>query len=61
MRYHAERDDCAPDVAVADLGVYVHFPWCRRLCPCCDFPVVVAADEPPHAAYLAEALADLRD
>ncbi|MBK9037409.1 MAG: coproporphyrinogen III oxidase family protein [Myxococcales bacterium] len=42
-----------------DVGVYVHFPWCRRLCPYCDFPVVVAAGEPPHRAYLALVLAEL--
>ena len=45
----------------ADLGVYVHFPWCRRLCPYCDFPVVVTAGEPPHQAYLDAILDELRD
>ena len=43
----------------ADVGVYVHFPWCRRLCPYCDFPVVVVADQPPHRAYLVDVLAEL--
>jgi len=43
----------------ADLGVYVHFPWCRRLCPYCDFPVLVVAGEPPHRAYLAAILDEL--
>lgn len=23
---------------MAPLGVYIHFPWCRTLCPYCDFP-----------------------
>ncbi len=32
--------------------MYIHFPWCRALCPYCDFPVVVARGEPPHHAYL---------
>lgn len=31
------------------LGVYIHFPWCRKLCPYCDFAVEVG--EPPHEAY----------
>ncbi|HET9987638.1 MAG TPA: coproporphyrinogen-III oxidase family protein, partial [Kofleriaceae bacterium] len=33
-----------------DLGVYVHFPWCRKVCPYCDFAVEVGP--PQHAAYL---------
>jgi putative oxygen-independent coproporphyrinogen III oxidase len=45
---------------MSDVGVYVHFPWCRRLCPYCDFPVVVAR-EPPHREYLALVLAELTD
>src|SRR4051794_40829960 len=33
----------------ADLGVYVHFPWCLKKCPYCDF-LSVAAERPalPH-------------
>jgi len=39
------------------LGVYVHFPWCRKVCPYCDF--AVETGEPPHDAYLAAILAEL--
>jgi oxygen-independent coproporphyrinogen-3 oxidase len=39
--------------------VYIHFPWCRALCPYCDFPVVVARTEPPHRAYLDTVLGEL--
>ena len=46
---------------VDQLGVYVHFPWCRKLCPYCDFPVAVTAGEPPHDAYLARIAAELDD
>lgn len=42
------------------LGVYVHFPWCRRRCPYCDFAVEVAR-EPPHRAYLDAVLAELAE
>lgn len=42
------------------LGVYVHFPWCRRRCPYCDFAVEVAR-EPPHQEYLAAVLAELAE
>jgi oxygen-independent coproporphyrinogen-3 oxidase len=40
-------------------GLYVHFPWCRHLCPYCDFPVAVAKGEPPHDEYLAAILREL--
>ena len=30
-----------------DVGVYVHVPWCERVCPYCDF-AVVAARAVPH-------------
>ncbi len=39
--------------------MYVHFPWCRALCPYCDFPVLVARHEPPHRAYLEAVLGEL--
>jgi len=47
-------------VPPSPLGVYVHFPWCRRRCPYCDFAVEVAA-VPPHEEYLAAVLAELAD
>ncbi|WP_428262102.1 coproporphyrinogen-III oxidase family protein [Haliangium sp.] len=44
---------------VAPLGVYVHVPWCRRLCPYCDFAVTVVGRRPiPHRAYLDAILAE---
>ncbi len=42
-----------------ELGVYLHFPWCRKLCPYCDFAVMVARGEPPHEAYRDAVLAEL--
>jgi oxygen-independent coproporphyrinogen-3 oxidase len=39
-------------------GVYLHFPWCRKLCPYCDFAVAVAT-EPPHDEYLRAIRAEL--
>jgi oxygen-independent coproporphyrinogen III oxidase len=47
-------------MASADLGVYVHFPWCRVRCPYCDFAVAVAPlDQIPHDAYADAILAEL--
>lgn len=46
------------DVA-SDWGVYLHFPWCARVCPYCDFNVYRAA-EIPHAAYADAVLAQWR-
>jgi putative oxygen-independent coproporphyrinogen III oxidase len=45
---------------VSDLSVYVHFPWCLRKCPYCDFatsPLERAAI--PHAAYADAVIAEL--
>jgi len=45
---------------MSSLGVYIHFPWCARKCPYCDF-----ATEPreataiPHAAYADAVLREL--
>ena len=39
------------------LGVYLHFPWCRKLCPYCDFAVEVGP--PPHDVYLEAILVEL--
>ena len=39
--------------ACAPSGVYVHFPWCVRKCPYCDFlSLAIAREEIPHLAYL---------
>ncbi len=42
------------------LGVYVHFPWCLKKCPYCDFLSVAAArDRIPHASYADAVLREL--
>lgn len=43
--------------AALDLGIYVHFPWCRKRCPYCDF--AVETGEPPHERYLEAVLREL--
>jgi putative oxygen-independent coproporphyrinogen III oxidase len=46
---------------VADLSVYVHFPWCLRKCPYCDFATSPLEREAvPHAAYADAVLRELR-
>jgi oxygen-independent coproporphyrinogen-3 oxidase len=43
-----------------DLGLYVHFPWCRARCPYCDFAIAVQPlAEIPHEAYADAVLAEL--
>jgi oxygen-independent coproporphyrinogen-3 oxidase len=39
-------------VIPSPLGVYVHFPWCLKKCPYCDFYSLATERETiPHAAY----------
>lgn len=41
------------------LGLYVHFPWCVRKCPYCDFNSHTLHGELPEAAYVEALLQDL--
>lgn len=42
------------------LGVYIHYPFCRKLCPYCDFAVsVVSSRGRPDAAYADAVIAEL--
>ena len=40
-------------------GVYVHYPYCAKVCPYCDFNVV-ARRQIPHARYTDAVLAELQ-
>jgi putative oxygen-independent coproporphyrinogen III oxidase len=45
----------------SDVGLYVHWPYCARICPYCDFNVVRDRGRTEEQAVLVEAiLADLR-
>lgn len=41
------------------LSLYIHYPWCVRKCPYCDFNSHEARSEVPEAAYLAALIRDL--
>jgi oxygen-independent coproporphyrinogen-3 oxidase len=48
--------------APSTLGVYIHWPYCARICPYCDFNVVREHGQKIEQAALARALlADLRE
>jgi len=41
-----------PALATPPLALYVHFPWCVRKCPYCDFNSYTLKGELPQGAYL---------
>ncbi|TDY04055.1 radical SAM family heme chaperone HemW [Thiohalophilus thiocyanatoxydans] len=41
------------------LSLYIHFPWCTRKCPYCDFNSHALNDELPERAYIDALLRDL--
>jgi putative oxygen-independent coproporphyrinogen III oxidase len=43
------------------LSLYLHFPWCVRKCPYCDFNSYTLGGELPQEAYLAALSRDLRE
>lgn len=45
--------------ALPPLSLYIHFPWCVRKCPYCDFNSFEAKSGIPEAAYLAALRLDL--
>ncbi len=51
----------APTLQGIPLALYVHWPWCVRKCPYCDFNShdSVGKDAPQEAAYLDALIADL--
>ena len=41
------------------LALYIHFPWCIRKCPYCDFNSHEAKQPVPQLEYINALLADL--
>lgn len=48
-----------PGVILPPLALYVHFPWCVKKCPYCDFNSHEAKNDISEADYLAALMADL--
>lgn len=42
------------------LSLYIHFPWCLRKCPYCDFNSYTLQSNLPEAAYIDALIADLK-
>ena len=52
--------DTAPRLAEPPpLALYVHFPWCVKKCPYCDFNSHTVRDSIPETAYIDALIADL--
>jgi oxygen-independent coproporphyrinogen-3 oxidase len=47
------------ELLIPPLALYVHFPWCVRKCPYCDFNSYTLHGELPEAVYLARLVRDL--
>lgn len=41
------------------LSIYIHYPWCVKKCPYCDFNSHAVRGEPPERDYLDALVADL--
>jgi putative oxygen-independent coproporphyrinogen III oxidase len=48
-------------LATPPLSLYLHFPWCVRKCPYCDFNSYTLNGELPEVPYLAALSRDLRE
>lgn len=44
---------------ISPLALYIHFPWCVRKCPYCDFNSHALRGEVPEETYIEALLADL--
>ena len=54
-----ERGEASLDVAAIPLALYLHFPWCVRKCPYCDFNSHALRGDVPEDDYIAALLRDL--
>ena len=48
-----------PALSTPPLSVYLHFPWCVRKCPYCDFTSFTVHGELPAAGYVQALQADI--
>ncbi len=58
LRALIARLDCM-GLSAPPLALYLHFPWCVRKCPYCDFNSHALQQELPQQAYLDALLTDL--
>jgi len=57
MRTERPDSPAVVDAAAGRVAAYVHIPFCRRLCPYCDFAVQVGGDSDAYVAALLSEIA----
>jgi putative oxygen-independent coproporphyrinogen III oxidase len=60
MGFHEQYWRLVIDIALTPLSLYIHFPWCIKKCPYCDFNSHSVKQDFPEDDYVDALLVDLK-